>query len=97
LRHKQPRIDCCGETVWRERPLGSPAKDASCAISFSQLAISFWNILFPGTLVVATAGAVDSLHWDIGANKNANWRCACVVAWEFWNKPSGQRSGPRMD
>ncbi len=28
--------------------------------------------------------------WDSGANKNANWHSACVVAWEFWNAPSGQ-------
>jgi hypothetical protein len=28
--------------------------------------------------------------WDIGTNKNANWHCACVVAREFWNAPSGQ-------
>jgi hypothetical protein len=28
--------------------------------------------------------------WNAGANKNATWHCACVVAWEFWNAPSGQ-------
>ena len=28
--------------------------------------------------------------WDVGANKNANWHCACVIAWEFWNAPSGE-------
>jgi hypothetical protein len=28
--------------------------------------------------------------WEAGANKNAIWHCACVVAWEFWNAPSGQ-------
>jgi hypothetical protein len=28
--------------------------------------------------------------WDSGANKNANWHCACVIAWEFWNAPSGE-------
>jgi hypothetical protein len=28
--------------------------------------------------------------WNAGTNKNANWHCACVVAWEFWNAPSGQ-------
>jgi hypothetical protein len=28
--------------------------------------------------------------WGAGANKNATWHCACVVAWEFWNAPSGQ-------
>ena len=26
--------------------------------------------------------------WDSGANMNANWHCACVIAWEFWNAPS---------
>ena len=28
--------------------------------------------------------------WNGGANKKATWHCACVVAWEFWNAPSGQ-------
>jgi hypothetical protein len=28
--------------------------------------------------------------WDAGPNKNANWHCACVIAWEFWNAPSGE-------
>ena len=28
--------------------------------------------------------------WKAGANKNANWHCACVIAWEFWNAPSGE-------
>jgi hypothetical protein len=28
--------------------------------------------------------------WDAGANKNAAWHCACVVAWQFWNAPSGE-------
>jgi hypothetical protein len=28
--------------------------------------------------------------WDIGANKNANWHCACVIAWQFWNAPSSE-------
>ena len=28
--------------------------------------------------------------WDAGANKNATWHCACVIAWQFWNAPSGQ-------
>src|SRR5262249_46858179 len=26
--------------------------------------------------------------WDSGANKNANWHCACVIAWQFWSVPS---------
>jgi hypothetical protein len=26
--------------------------------------------------------------WDSGANMNANWHCACVIAWQFWNVPS---------
>jgi hypothetical protein len=26
--------------------------------------------------------------WDSGANMNANWHCACVIAWQFWNAPS---------
>ena len=26
--------------------------------------------------------------WDIGANKNATWHSACVVAWQFWTAPS---------
>src|SRR6516162_1043406 len=30
--------------------------------------------------------------WDTGANKNANWHCACVIAWQFWNAPSGEAS-----
>jgi hypothetical protein len=25
--------------------------------------------------------------WGAGANRNANWHCACVIAWEFWNAP----------
>jgi hypothetical protein len=28
--------------------------------------------------------------WDAGPNKNAAWHCACVIAWQFWNAPSGQ-------
>jgi hypothetical protein len=28
--------------------------------------------------------------WDSGVNKNANWHCACVIAWQFWNAPSNQ-------
>ena len=27
--------------------------------------------------------------WDSGFNTNANWHCACVIAWQFWNAPSG--------
>jgi hypothetical protein len=27
--------------------------------------------------------------WDSGANMNANWHCACVIAWQFWNAPNG--------
>src|SRR6266516_7515699 len=23
-------------------------------------------------------------------HKNANWHCACVIAWEFWNAPSNE-------
>ena len=28
--------------------------------------------------------------WNDGANKNATWHCACVVAWEFWIAPRSQ-------
>jgi hypothetical protein len=28
--------------------------------------------------------------WAGGANKNAAWHCACVIAWQFWTAPSGQ-------
>jgi hypothetical protein len=28
--------------------------------------------------------------WEVGANKNAKWHCACVIAWQFWNAPSGE-------
>ena len=28
--------------------------------------------------------------WDAGPNKNAVWHCACVIAWQFWNAPSGE-------
>ena len=28
--------------------------------------------------------------WDAGANKNAHWHGACVIAWQFWNAPSGE-------
>src|ERR1700733_7646346 len=28
--------------------------------------------------------------WDTGPNKNAIWHCACVIAWQFWNAPSGE-------
>ena len=28
--------------------------------------------------------------WDRGINKNASWHCACVIAWQFWNAPSGE-------
>jgi hypothetical protein len=28
--------------------------------------------------------------WDGGVNKNASWHCACLIAWQFWNSPSGQ-------
>ena len=30
--------------------------------------------------------------WRGGPNKNANWHCACVIAWQFWNAPSGEAS-----
>ncbi len=32
--------------------------------------------------------------WNGGANKNANWHCACVIAWEFWNAPIGEAPLP---
>jgi hypothetical protein len=28
--------------------------------------------------------------WNAGANKNAKWHCACVIAWQFWNAPSSE-------
>ena len=28
--------------------------------------------------------------WGGGPNKNATWHCACVIAWQFWNAPSGE-------
>jgi hypothetical protein len=28
--------------------------------------------------------------WAAGPNRNATWHCACVIAWQFWNAPSGQ-------
>lgn len=28
--------------------------------------------------------------WDAGPNKNATWHGACVIAWQFWNAPSGE-------
>jgi hypothetical protein len=28
--------------------------------------------------------------WGAGANKNAIWHCACVIAWQFWNAPNGE-------
>ncbi|SEO67892.1 hypothetical protein SAMN05444123_10431 [Rhodopseudomonas pseudopalustris] len=28
--------------------------------------------------------------WNAGVNKNASWHSACVIAWQFWNAPSGQ-------
>jgi hypothetical protein len=28
--------------------------------------------------------------WGAGPNKKANWHCACVIAWQFWNAPSGE-------
>jgi hypothetical protein len=28
--------------------------------------------------------------WGSGPNKNATWHCACVIAWQFWNAPSGE-------
>lgn len=28
--------------------------------------------------------------WARGPNKNAKWHGACVVAWQFWNAPSGE-------
>ena len=28
--------------------------------------------------------------WGAGANKNATWHCACVIAWQFWNAPSSE-------
>ena len=28
--------------------------------------------------------------WKDGANKRANWHGACVIAWQFWNSPSGE-------
>jgi hypothetical protein len=32
-------------------------------------------------------------HVDLsngGPNKNANWHCACMIAWEFWSAPSSE-------
>jgi hypothetical protein len=26
--------------------------------------------------------------WDAGANRNAKWHGACVIAWQFWTAPS---------
>src|SRR5690348_12939427 len=26
--------------------------------------------------------------WDRGANRNASWHAACVIAWDFWTGPS---------
>jgi hypothetical protein len=40
-----------------------------------------------GQLVYRFGWHVDL--WDAGANKNAVWHCACVIAWQFWNAPSG--------
>ena len=28
--------------------------------------------------------------WGAGANKNATWHGACVIAWQFWTAPSGE-------
>ena len=28
--------------------------------------------------------------WEAGPNRNATWHCACVIAWQFWNAPSGE-------
>lgn len=28
--------------------------------------------------------------WRAGPNKNAAWHCACVIAWQLWNAPSGE-------
>jgi len=28
--------------------------------------------------------------WRAGPNRNATWHCACVIAWQFWNAPSGE-------
>ena len=28
--------------------------------------------------------------WGGRTNKNARWHCACVIAWQFWNAPSGE-------
>jgi len=28
--------------------------------------------------------------WGSGRNNKATWHCACVVAWQFWNAPSGE-------
>jgi len=28
--------------------------------------------------------------WDAGPNRNATWHCACVIAWQLWNAPSGE-------
>jgi hypothetical protein len=28
--------------------------------------------------------------WDGGINTKASWHCACVIAWQFWNAPSGE-------
>jgi hypothetical protein len=28
--------------------------------------------------------------WGTGANRNATWHAACVIAWQFWTAPSDQ-------
>jgi hypothetical protein len=40
-----------------------------------------------GQLVYRLGWHIDL--WDSGANMNANWHCACVIAWQFWNAPNG--------
>jgi hypothetical protein len=41
-----------------------------------------------GQLVYRFGWHVDL--WQRGPNKNATWHCACVIAWQFWNAPSGE-------
>jgi hypothetical protein len=43
-----------------------------------------------GFRILLRVRAIDLRLRRAGANNNANWHSACVIAWQFWNAPSNQ-------
>ena len=71
------------------RALSRPFKPPTPRLAIN----SYWRAHPVRADRLARALAAAGWHvdlWNAGANKNANWHCACVIAWEFWIAPSGE-------